>query len=206
MAGFLLLGLIAVGYIFLTVQHDFKFYEAKNYWNSILFQGVKYYSSFKFIPLFGGIILGISQYFPETVEKRIKLTFHLPIKENKILLQMMSYGTIVLTITYLCMFLLFFILSNAFFPKEIINGALLSIIPWFLAGYAAYFSIGLIVMEPIWRFRFFYIITGGFFITFYLKTTMTGAYATINIILLVLTAALSISLLFSGYRFRKGEQ
>jgi len=206
LAGFLLLGLVAVGLIFLKVQHDFKFYEGKNYWNSILFQGFNYFASLKFIPLVGGIILGIAQYFPETVEKRIKLTFHLPVEENKILLQMMAYGTLMLSVVYLCIFIAFLVFSNIFFPYEIIISALTSIVPWFLSGYAAYFLIGLIVLEPIWKYRFIYTILSGFYLTFYLKNAMAGAYAPMNIILAVLTIALSISLIFSGYRFRKGEQ
>lgn len=206
MAGFLLLGMLAVSLIFVKVQHDFKFYEGQNYWNSILFQGFKYYASFKFIPLVGGVILGISQYFPETVEKRIKLSFHLPMDENKILVLMMSYGIIALTAAFLCLFALFTTLSVIFFPQEIVFGAITSILPWFLAGYAAYFLIGLIVLEPIWRYRFIYSIISGFFITFYFQDAITSAYSTISIVLAIITIALSISLIFSGYRFRKGEQ
>lgn len=206
MGVFSLLGILAVGFIFVKVQHDFKFYEGQNYWNNILFKGYKYYSTFKFIPLVGGVMLGISQYFPETIDKRIKLSFHLPMDENKILIQMMSYGTIALTAIYTCLFALFTALSVMFFPKEIVTGSLLSMLPWFLSGYAAYFLIGLIVLEPIWRYRFIYSIIGVFFVTFYLKDTMTGAYTTINILLAIVTIALSISLIFSGYRFRKGEQ
>lgn len=205
-AGFLLLGLVAIAVLFLKVQHDFKFYEGQNYWNTILFQGLTYFASFKFIPLVGGIIVGISQYFPETVEKRIKLTFHLPVDENKVLLQMMAYGSLLLTAAYVCLFAFFLIMSNVFFPKEIIMDALTSITPWFLSGYAAYFLIGLIVLEPIWRYRFIYLIISGFFVSFYLKSAINGAYAPMNIILAVFTITLSISLLFSGYRFRKGEQ
>lgn len=205
-AGFLLLGVLAVGLIFLKVQHDFKFYEGKNYWNNILFLGFKYYSSFKFIPLLGGIIMGISQFFPETVEKRIKLTFHLPVDENKLLLQMMVYGTLALSAVYGLLSFILLILSNLFFPQEIVIGTLNSILPWLLSGYAAYFLIALIVLEPLWKYRFFYILISGFYSTLYLKVAMTGAYVPMNIILALLTIALSISLLFSAYRFRKGEQ
>lgn len=206
MAGFLLLGLVSVGLIFLKVQHDFKFYEGKTYWNNILFQGICYYGNLKFIPLIGGIILGISQYFPETVEKRIKLTFHLPINENKVLLQMMAYGTILLSAIYLLVFALFWGMSTVFFPKEIIADALITIAPWFMAGYAAYFLIGLIVLEPIWRYRFFYILIAVECCRLYVQHAIAAGYSTINLTLLVITLALSISLLFSGYRFRKGEQ
>lgn len=204
--GYLVLGLIVVGAIFLKVQHDFKFYDSKNYWYNVLFMNYTFYSSLKFVPLVGGIIIGISQYFPETIDKRIKLAFHLPIKENNLLLSMMSFGTMALTVVYLCIFSTFIMLSSHFFPAEIVTSTIVSITPWFLAGYTAYFLIGMVVMEPIWRFRIVYTIIGALFVTQYLKPAMAGAFAPINPCFMVMTASLSISLLFSAYRFRKGEQ
>ncbi len=206
MAGYLLLGLIAVGMIFIKVQHDFTFSGGKNMWNGILFQYYSYFSSFKFIPLAGGLILGISQFFPETVEKRIKLTYHLPVNENKILLQMMGYGTLILAAAYIVLFVFFWAMSSSFFPKEIVFDALTSITPWFLSGFTTYYLIGLIVLEPIWRYRFFYLIVSAFFITIYLHSAVNGAYITMNFTLAISTVISSIALLFSGYRFRKGEQ
>ena len=92
------LGVLVVGNIFLKVQHDFEFGQAENYWYSILFQGNRFfeYSLFKFVPFVGALVLAIAQYFPETVNKRIKLTFHLPVNENKALLVMMLFGAFLL--------------------------------------------------------------------------------------------------------------
>lgn len=206
MAGYLLLGIVAVGLIFLKVQHDFKFTGGKSIWNGILFQYYSYFSSFKFIPLIGGVILGISQYVPEIIDKRIKLTYHLPLNENKILLQMMGYGSIILFACFFLQFIGFWALSSAFFPREIVTDAITSITPWFLSGFTAYYLIGLIVLEPIWRYRFFYLIVSAFFITIYLHQAINGAYISMNLTLVIATIISSIALLFSGYRFRKGEQ
>ena len=69
----------------------------------------------------------------------------------------------------------------------------------------AYFLVALVVLEPIWKYRVFYLLIGGFFITIYIKSTVTAGYGPVNPILFVLTACLSIALIFSAYRFRKGE-
>ena len=206
LAGFLLLSALALSLMFLKVYHDLKFNGGTNYWNNILFLGFSYFASFKFVPLIGGIIIGFSQYFPETVEKRLKLTFHLPVNENKILLQMMSYGTIILSLAYLFLLIILLVFSTVFFPREIIIDALMSMTPWFLSGYASYYLVGLIVLEPIWKYRFVYTVISAFYVLFYHYTAMVGAYASLNIMLTIFTMALSISVLFSGYRFRKGEQ
>lgn len=203
--GYAILGIVSVGYIFLKVQHDFTFFEGKNYWYSILFQGYQYFSYMKFLPLAGAVAIGIAQYFPETINKRIKLTFHLPVKENKLLLMMHAFGSLSILAAYLLIFVVFFGFSKVFFPTEIVRDAVITVFPWFLAGLTAYFMIALIVLEPIWKYRAFYFITGAFFSTIYLKSAVTAGYAPVNLILFVFTAALSIALIFSAYRFRKGE-
>ncbi len=201
------IGVLAVGNIFLKVQHDFTFNEATNYIYRILFMGYQYfgYSLFKFVPAIGALAVAIAQFFPETVNKRIKLTFHLPLNENKVLLMTMLFGTFCLLAAYLVIFLLFWGFSLLYFPVEITGAALLSVSPWFLAGFAIYYFVALIVLEPVWKYRFLYFIVAIAFVPVYLQSALAGAYAPAILILVALTVLLSISLLFSGYRFRKGE-
>lgn len=203
--GFTTLGIAGVGYIFLKVQHDFAFMEGKNYWYAVIFQGLQFLGYLKFIPLAGAVAVGVAQYFPETVNKRIKLTFHLPVKENKILLMMHAFGTGSILVSYLLIFGLFISLCTIFFPAEIITDAIITAIPWFLAGLSAYFMIALIVLEPIWKYRAFYLIIAAFFISLFFNQAKLAAYAPANPILFILTAASGIALIFSAFRFRKGE-
>jgi hypothetical protein len=202
---FTLLALLVIGYIFIRVQHDFTFHEAKNYWYSVLFQGFQYFKYLKYLPLTGGVALAIAQYFPETVNKRIKLTFHLPVNEDKGLLMMMLFGTVCLLLSYLLLFLFFLGMSSHFFPAEIAGSAIASVTPWFLAGFASYYLVALIILEPVWLYRFLYFIATIAFIPLFLKSCISGAYAPLNLLLTLFVVLLSTSLLFSGYRFRKGE-
>jgi hypothetical protein len=204
---FAIIGIFSVGNIFLKVQHDITFNGANNYIYNILFMGYQYfvYSFFRFVPAIGALVIAIAQYFPETVNKRIKLTFHLPLNENKVLIMMMAFGTISLLATFLSIFLLFIGLSVIYFPAEIVITAAISVLPWFLAGFTIYYMAALIILEPVWKFRFLYLIVAAAFIPVYYEPAASGAYAPAILILIVLTALLSISLLFSGYRFRKGE-
>lgn len=202
---YMLFAVLAVGYVFIRVRHDMAFHEAKNYWYAILFQGFQYFRTLKFVPLAGGLAIAIAQYFPETVNKRIKLTFHLPREENGMLLLMMGFGVTCLLLCYAIAFLLFLILSTTFFPAEIIMAAVISIAPWFLGGFAIYFLVATIVLEPVWVFRFLYLIAASVVVPLFFKPAVTGGYAPVNLMLAEMVCLLSISLLFSGYRFRKGE-
>lgn len=200
-----LIGVIAVGNIFLKVQHYITFQEANKYWYLLLFQELQYFRYLKLVPLLIGLAIAIAQYIPEIMNKRIKLTFHLPINENKILMLMLGFGVVILLISYAIMFSIFFGLSNHYFAKEIVQAAIISVTPWFLAGFAAYFLAALVIMEAIWKYRIAYFFTACAFILLYFEYSSAGGYAPVNLKLFLLTLLISVSLLFSAYRFRKGE-
>ncbi len=200
-----LLAVLAVAYIFIRVRHDITFHEANNYWYFILFQGHSWFRLLRYIPLAGGLVLAVAQYFPETVNKRIKLTFHLPVEENCSLLMMMQFGTLCLLACFLLLFLLLCGLSRVWFPTEIIFSAVVSVTPWFLAGFAAYYLAALIILEPVWLRRILYLLVAAAFVPLYLTGSVPGGYGPAILALFLLTCLLSVALLFSGYRFRKGE-
>jgi hypothetical protein len=203
--GYTLLGILGIGYLFLALKHNFAFAGGKNVWNAALFQGHQFYSLFKYVPLAGGLAIAIAQYLTETINKRLKLTFHLPLTENSGLLLMQAFGAGSLLIVSLIFSGLFTGFSLIYFPIEIVTDNVVTILPWLLAGFTAYFIVALILLEPNRVFRFFYSLVGGFFLTIYFASSGTSAYAQVNSGLVVLTALLSIAFVFPAYRFRKGE-
>jgi hypothetical protein len=205
LVGFTLLGMIGIGYLFLKVQHGFTFTGGGNFWYNILFMGMQFFGFFKYVPLFGGLLIAVAQYFPETINKRIKLTFHLPLKENNVLLMMHAFGAGCLLFSYFLLLGVFIALSTVYFPSEMVWDSVVSVTPWFLAGFVAYFFVAMVVMEPVWMYRFLYSLVAGFFVTIYVKSPVIAAYGPAIPGLSLLTILLSVALLFSAYRFRKGE-
>jgi len=205
MVGYTLLGVLCIGYLFLTLKHSFAFTGGKNVWFTVLFQEQQFYSLLKYVPLAGGLTIAVAQYLPETINKRLKLTFHLPLTENKVLLQMQAFGAGCLLISFLMFGGLFTGFSLIYFPIQMVTNSVVTILPWLLAGFAAYFMIALIILEPNWIFRFCYTLIGVFFLTIYFNSAGATAYASANPVLFILTALLSVVFVFSAYRFRKGE-
>lgn len=201
----LLLGILVLGDILLNIRHNIAFFQAENYWYNILFQGYLYFVLLKFVPLIIGAGIAITQYFPETVNKRIKLTFHLPVNEDRILLSMHLFGFLCLLGIFIVLFCLFYLGSSIFLPAGIVKPALGTIIPWFLGGIAVYFWVSMIVLEPLWLYRFLYAAIGFVFILFFFEKTPAGGYQHMIPWIVLLTLLSSIGILFSGYRFRKGE-
>ena len=199
------LSLLALINIFLKVRHDILFVDAANYWYSFLFRGFTYFGILKFLPFAMGLGVAIAQYFPETVNKRIKLTFHLPVSENGVLIKMHGFGAAILLLLYTIIFVVFVFGSAIFFPHNIIEASLFTLAPWFLGGLATYFLVALILLEPIWIYRGLYTIVAAGFITIFYISASIGAYQPILWLLAVITLSLSCAVLFSGFRFRKGE-
>ncbi len=202
---FLLLGVIVLVNIFLNVRYGVRFMDAHDYWYRIIIQGANYAASLKYIPLLVGVGLGVAQYYPEVVNQRIKLTFHLPIRENKVLLIQHGFGLCCLLLIFVLYFLIFVLGSSYYFPAEVIQMQLQTILPWFLGGLAAYSLTGLIMLEPLWLYRVLYAIIAYGFVSQYYLQAVPMAYSRVLWVFAVLSLVTVIVVLFSGYRFRKGE-
>ncbi len=200
-----LFGLLVVMYIILRVRSGILAVGADSLWYSVLFNGYIYFKLLIFVPALIALVATIAQYYPETVNKRIKLTFHLPFNENRILLRMHLFGTICLVTTYFLIITLFLIGSRLFFPFEIVAGSFVTILPWFMGGFVIYFLGALVILEPLWRFKIMYAAVSIAFIFIYYQSAPMSGYAHIIWKLIILTFCLMGTLLFSGYRFRKGE-
>ncbi len=200
-----LVGLLVIIGIYSGVRHDLVLRDAELVWVRIMIMNYVYFTILKFIPLIIGLLIGVAQFVPETIEKRIKLTLHLPVNEETVVLKMIGFGALSLCLLFGFMILLFYGLGSYYFPYEIVGNSLASILPWFLAGLAAYFLVAFVIMEPLWKYRMFYIILGAAFVSLFFKGSIVGDYAPVSFSLFLLVAASSISTLFSIYRFRKGE-
>jgi len=118
---------------------------------------------------------------------------------------MQGFGAASLLISFLIFFVLFFGFSLVYFPIQMVTDSFITILPWVLAGFSGYFIVSLIILEPSWIFRFCYSLVGAFFLSVYFVSADTAAYGPANSGLVVLTAFLSVAIIFSAFRFRKGE-
>ena len=154
-----LVGLAIVVYIFLDVDNNVRMKGSFNYLMSVFYgmpQANYYNALIKYVPLLIGVCIGLSQYVPEVLDKRIKLTLHLPLRNTMALYTMLCYGFLLLILSYGVVFGTFFYLNNSYFPFEESWAVLTSMMPWLLGGIAAYFMIAMIAMEPNLFYQFIY--------------------------------------------------
>lgn len=200
----LVVGLAFVIGVYLTVRHDLIVSNANSFWQGIINKEYIYFSILEYIPLIIGILVGVAQFVPEIKDKRIKLTLHLPLDEETVVLKMVAFGLGTLVILFLGLYLVFYLLGLYYFPMEIVDMAALTLLPWFLAGIAAYLLSAFIILEPLWKYRIFYLLFSAVFIQLFYKSSLAGAYQPVLWLLVVLIGLCSISTLLSIYRFRKG--
>ncbi|MFA8343678.1 MAG: hypothetical protein ACEPO8_11980 [Rhodothermaceae bacterium] len=199
-----LLGLGVIVYLYFDIEQTNTFNDSNAFWNVISGKGYIYYDLFRYIPLVAGLALALAQFVPEIINKKLKLTLHLPLKENKILLVMQSFTLGLLTLLSLVWLLLMIIISSIYFPAEIVNSMILTSLPWFLAGLITYTSVSALVLEPVWGRRIVHGIVG--LAILWLLTSGVRYSAFSGILPLVSIAVLfSFSfILWSGRRFKMG--
>jgi hypothetical protein len=149
-------------------------------------------------------VLAAVQFVPEIQRKRIKLTFHLPVDEYNVLLAMAGIGFVSLLAMFVVSSLIFLLAGYAYFPTEIVHSAFLTMVPWYLLGLTAYSLASYVILEPLWKRRIFYILFAVGFGKLFLYGWFYNIYDRVLIGMLVLTILLSVSVIYSGHRFKKG--
>jgi hypothetical protein len=197
---------ISVGvYSFMKIAETGRLMGMVNYWESTIQKGLSFFGYFEYLPLLLGILLAVTQYVPELQSKRLKLTLHLPLPEKNIMAVMLTYGLAVeLVFILITVPLLLFGLSFRF-PQEIVRGAFQLILPWFLAGLAAYLIASWICLEPQWKQRVLNCIPGVGMISFFFIGVKAGAYQPLIIYLIGLIVLAFTFSFYSARRFKEGK-
>lgn len=193
-------------YVFSKIGRALGVAGREHIWDVIVNRDQFMFSDYAYSPLFSAVLIAIFQFVPETVQKRLKLTLHLPLRENTIILWIVGYGAISLVLIYIIQ-LSFFTLSVAqSFPPEILKSALVTIAPWYLSGIAAYFAVAAICIEPSWKKRIVLILIAIGIVKLFYISSFPGSF---YFFLPVLPFIALIYILFTGlsvYRFKAGVQ
>lgn len=205
--GALVLEVLVLLSLFINLRAVLEFNAANQIWNTIVFKKYIYFNQVKYIPLFIGFMLGAAQFYTELQESKLKLTFHLPLKENNMLLFMVGFGFTLLFVLFSFLLFVLVIGSSVVFPSEIINAMLLTLIPWFLAGFTVYFVVANVFIDPVWvTRRTVLIILGVEFISLILLSKGYSAYKGILLPLTLVTFIFGYVILLSGFRFKRGAK
>lgn len=200
--------LLAAGmviYIFISVRSGFVTMSGIDYISMLMTYKIQFFAHFRYIPLIIALLIGLSQFVPEVIDKRIKLSLHLPIGNITVIYTMVAYGFCLLLLILSASILLFTGLLSFYLPVEILKPALQTMLPWILGGFTAYFLVSMIALEPIWKFRFLYILVTWRILLLFFGELPIGNAVTLYPVLLALTVVASMAPVYTSHRFNKGE-
>ncbi len=203
---YLLVSYIALLSITSDLHYAFKTHGAIKYWLNVITYHSFYFEIFKFIPIIGGFALAILQFVPESLNKKYRLSFHLPINEKKLLLFYLLFGVVSILLINIVVMIGFIFISSRYFPHEIVTVSALSMMPWFIAGIIIYLGTATVTSEPNW---FQKIVLGT--MTFYsinllIQEKLFCQYDNILGYYIILISLYIIIILFPGHRLRKGAK
>ena len=175
-------------------------------WEVMLSRDTVFVDLLEFIPLLVGILLALVQFVPEMHHKCLKLTLHLPYPQLRMINLMLLYGLVVLLICFAANYLLMTVYMQGVLAPELYSRILLTALPWYLAGFAAYLLISWICLEPTWKRRVLNLVISVLLLRIFFLAPAPEAYNAFLpwlAIYTLLTASLS---WLSIARFKAGEQ
>ena len=200
-----ILTLLINAYMFFSLKQSIQLHGAFKTWLQYLYWDVHLFTVLKFSPLFMGVTIGISQFFPEIRNNRLKLTLHIPLPISKIITHHLLSGFVLLSgINIICL-LLYFITYNLYFDKLIITILRNHITPWFLAGYIAYFTSSSIVINRSWVNKISLLIIGLIIVIEFITTYSQSMLMEQKLFYISLTMLVAVLPYYSILYFKAGS-
>lgn len=191
-------------YLFLDIRHQFHVEHAEMLFYQANRIGRLFYADLRYLPLIDGLLLAVAQFAPEVLRGRFRLSVHLPIALTPLVMAHLGIGLLALAVVLGLDMLALALSIGLYFPAAFVSSALMTALPWMLAGVAAYLGVAMALLEPINQYRLTYLaLTGGIVWLCHLS----GHYNTYDLALgglALLVALLVPAVLVSAARFRDG--
>ena len=133
----------------LTVEH------AEMVWYQAIHLHTVFHHDMRYMPLLTGLALAAAQFVPEIMGRRLRIALHLPIARDAMILVCLLAGLGHVLVVCVLDAALIYLTLYINFPGEVALAALVTAIPWFLAGIGAYLGGVVVLLETAWPRRLF---------------------------------------------------
>ena len=202
----LLLSIGFAGYAMLRVARVYSMKGAEHLWIVMIQRDAIFVDLLQFVPLFVGLAFALVQFVPEMHHKSFKLTLHLPIRATRAVAAMLSFGSVLLIATFALSLALMWGYLQSVLAPELWQHIILSTLPWYLAGLAAYLLTAWISLEPTWKHRVINGVIALLLLRIYFMSPAPESYNSFLPLLAVVTLSYSLLSMLSLTRFRDGRQ
>lgn len=175
-------------------------------WLIMLLKDNTFVEVVKMVPLIIGISIGVAQMAPEMVQKRLKLTLHLPYPQMRLVALMLLTGVAELVAIFGLQMLIIVVYDMQILASELVGRVVMTSLPWYICGINAYMITTAICLEGTWRHRVLIALVGTGLLSFYFVQSAPEAYNSVIWLLSAVTIASSLLAFRSVNRFKEGRQ
>ena len=202
----LLLSVCMAGFEILSMNRVGTVKGVEHIWQIMLMKDNMFVNHLTFIPLAVGVGVGLAQMLPEMVQKRFKLTLHLPYSQNRMVLAMLAVGLAEIVAVSVVTSVIVVVYDMRILAPELVSRVVLTMSPWFVAGVVAYFFTAAVCIEGCRVQKVALLLLGVGVVSWLFAGDAPEAYN--GVLLLFVVASLSCALLVyrSVYRFKEGLQ
>ncbi len=193
-------------YAMLRIARVYSMKGAEHLWIVMIQRDAIFVDLLQFVPLFVGLAFALVQFVPEMHHKSFKLTLHLPIRATRAVAAMLSFGSVLLIATFALSLMLMWGYLQSVLAPELWRHIILSTLPWYLAGLAAYLLTAWISLEPTWKHRVINGVVALLLLRIYFMSPAPESYNSFLPLLAVVTLSYSLLSMLSLTRFRDGRQ
>lgn len=194
------------GYAMMRVARVCSLKGADHLWVVMIQRDAIFVDMLQFVPLFLGLAFAVVQFAPEMHHKSFKLTLHLPIRASKALASMLVFGGAVLLGIFALSLVIMWAYLHMVLAPELWRHIILSTLPWYLAGVAAYLLTSWIALEPTWKHRVLNGVAAVLLLRIYFLAPAPEAYNGFLPLLALVTLMYSLLSMLSLSNFRDGRQ
>lgn len=198
----------AIGvYTVLTIRSQVATRGVVTLWLAMLLKNVTLVGGLRYLPALTALAIGVSQWMPEMSHKRFKLTLHLPVSQGRLVGIMLACGVAELLAVYLLQLGIVTGYYATILAPEMLRAVAVTLLPWYLAGFAVYFFVAAVCIEPATRRRALLAVLGASTaMFFYLNTSDMAPYSGSLLLAVVIAALPVIAVYGSVSRFKTGIQ
>lgn len=122
------------------------------------------------------IALGVVQFYPEVSNGRIRLFLHLPMNKLKLISVLVFSGVFVLIGFFAFITVMYYVILNAYYPKEVFQAIFTKLCPMFLASLLYYLATMLAFLEPKLIKKALYVLIAYYALSLYKPLSQSGYY------------------------------
>jgi hypothetical protein len=173
----LVLSAAFLAWVGLETRQLFRLDHPEVVWYRVIALGQVHYAPLRFVPLITGLVFACMQFLPEMRDERLRLALHLPVDSNVVILGHLAAGAAGLGLLLGCEAAFVAGLTLHYFPAEVARTALLTILPWLLAGLVGYLGQAIVLLEPGLKRRVFYMLLTAGLVAPLFEHVSPGGYA-----------------------------